>query len=111
MVDIETVKAGVMSYMNSNVIPKLPPKEQFVAGVGMGVLASKSDALIAKLAQNPMLKSLDLVDGRMIDVDTLYHSAKEQINKQQRLQIDVPLVGKMTFYEPDLDTLYQSIVR
>ena len=47
--------------------------------------------------------------GGNVDLEILRESALERI-PDEGIKIDVPLIGKMTFYRQDVETLYQFIV-
>ena len=109
MVEAAKVKAGVMNYAQKAILPKMNGARQFVAGMALGLVSSSMDRILSALSENPVTKAMVLVDGQMVDVDKLYHAAKEQFTRQSALVLDVPLIGQLTFHEPDLDELYQTI--
>lgn len=97
MVDLERVKLGILSFANDQVIPNLPQTQQFIAGMGIGLIMSKADRLVDQLSSNSAVQMLGVIDGHQIDVDGLYHAAKEQIHRTPKIEVDVPLIGKLVF--------------
>ena len=77
-----------------------------------GLGAGRIDALIAEAGKNQIVKAMGLIDenGR-VDIDALYNAAIAQMQAQQQLQIDIPLMGAFTFDEADLRELRECIAR
>ena len=112
MTDIAHVRNGFVNYANSSLIPLLPSSKQFVAGLAVGLAASKADAIADALADNTVVRTLGLIDEhKMIDIDALYSTAKQQLQRGLPLEIDLPFIGAMRLNEADVDALYQSIQR
>ena len=112
MVTVEQIKAGLGDYLQANIMPRLDNKRQFVLGMAYGMGASKIDALIAEAGKNQIVKAMGLIDenGR-VDIDALYNAAIAQMQAQQQLQIDIPLMGAFTFDDADLRELRECIAR
>lgn len=112
MVTVEQIKAGIGDYLQAKIMPMLDSKRQFVLGMAYGIGAGKIDALIAETCKNQIVKAMGLIDenGR-VDIDALYNAAIAQMQVQQRLQIDIPLMGAFTFDEADLRELRDCIAR
>ena len=112
MVTVEQIKAGIGDYLQAKIMPRLDSKRQFVLGMAYGMGAGKIDALIAEAGKNQIVKAMGLIDenGR-VDIDALYNAAIAQMQAQQQLQIDIPLIGAFTFDEADLRELRECIAR
>lgn len=112
MVTVDQIKAGLGDYLQAKMMPRLDSKRQFVLGMAYGMGAGKIDALIAEAGKNQIVKAMGLIDenGR-VDIDDLYNAAIAQMQVQQRLQIDIPLMGAFTFDEADLRELRECIAR
>lgn len=112
MVTSKQVVEGVMEFANKNIMPKLEPTMQFLAGMALGVAGGKADGMIKALATQPMISALGVIQPNgEIDLDTLYAAASEQMDRQGSLPIDIPIIGRMTFDRGDLDELYRAICR
>lgn len=109
MTDIARVRDGVVGFANANVLPHLPQKQQFLAGMAIGLASAKAENMLTVAAGNPAVKMLGVVNGREVDTDALYAAAKDQIRKLGVLEIDIPIIGTLRFNEADLDALYQHI--
>ena len=112
MVTVEQIKAGLGDYLQAKIMPRLDNKRQFVLGMAYGLGEGRIDALIAEAGKNQIVKAMGLIDenGR-VDIDALYNAAIAQMQAQQQLQIDIPLMGAFTFDEADLRELRECIAR
>lgn len=110
MMEIARIRDGVLDYATERVLPKMSPARQFLAGTAMGVMAARADALTKALAENELVKASGLVtENGMVDLDTIYEAAMMQMKKQKTLPIDIPIMGRWTFDEDDLNELYRFI--
>lgn len=111
MVEMARIRDGVLEYATERVMPKLSPARQFVAGTALGLVAARADALTKVLAENELVKASGLVtENGMVDLDTVYDAALNQMKRQKTLPLDIPMMGRMTFNEEDLAELYRTIV-
>lgn len=111
MVEMARIRDGVLEYATERVMPKLSPARQFVAGTALGLVAARADALTRALAENELVKASGLVtENGMVDLDTVYDAALNQMKRQKTLPLDIPMMGRMTFNEEDLAELYRTIV-
>lgn len=112
MVTSKQVVAGVLEYADRNIMPKLDGSKQFLAGMALGMVGGKAEALMASLSQQPMIAALGVVQQNGdLDLDALYAAAATQMDKQKNLSIDIPVIGRLTFDRGDLDELYRTICR
>lgn len=112
MVTVEQIKAGLGDYLQAKMMPRLDSKRQFVMGMAYGLCMGRLDAVIAAAGKNHVVQAMGLIDenGR-VDIDALYNAAIAQMQAQQRLQVDIPLMGSFAFDEADLRDLRESIAR
>lgn len=111
MVEIAKIKAGVMDYATTHMMPKMDSKGQFVLGMTLGVLSGRIEAIVGKLADNELMKTLDVIQNGQLDYDALFNAAMAQMQRQGKLVWDVPMLGRLAFDEQDLRDLHQSIMR
>lgn len=110
MVTSKQIVEGVAAYADKNIMPKLEPTQQFLAGLALGVAGGKAEGMLKALSQQPMIAALDVFQPNgEVDIDTLYAAASAQMDRQGTLPIDIPVIGRMTFDRSDLDELYRSI--
>lgn len=112
MMTCEQIKAGIGYWLSVKIMPRLDGKRQFVLGMAYALCAGRMDALIAEAGKNQIVKAMGLIDenGR-VDIDALYNAAIAQMQAQQRLEIDIPIIGAFAFDENDLRDLRESIAR
>lgn len=111
MMEVARIRDGVMDYATNHMMTKMDSKGQFVLGLGLGMVASRIDALISKYADNELVKTLGIIQNGQIDYDAMFSAAMAQIQRQGKLVWDVPLIGRLTFDEQDLRDLHQCIAR
>lgn len=112
MVTSKQIVQGVVEYAEKDIMPKLEPTQQFIAGMALGVAGGKADGILRALAQQPMIAALGVIQQNgEVDLDTLYAAASAQMDRQGSLPIEIPIIGKMTFDRGDLDALYRAICR
>ena len=111
MVEIARIRDGVMTYAEKHMMPMLDSKGQFMLGVGLGMVSSKTEKLIAGLASNELVKAFDIIHDGQIDYETLYGAAMAQMQRQGKLVWDIPLIGRITFNEQDLRDLHMCIMQ
>lgn len=109
MMTCEQIKAGIGDWLSMKIMPRLDGKRQFVLGMAYALCAGKLDEIIAK---NDTVRALGIVDAQgCVDIDALYNAAFAQMQAQQRLEIDIPMIGAFAFDENDLRDLRESIAR
>ena len=109
MMTCEQIKAGIGDWLSMKIMPRLDGKRQFVLGMAYALCAGKLDEIIAK---NDTVRTLGIVDAQgRVDIDALYNAAFAQMQAQQRLEIDIPMIGAFAFDENDLRDLRESIAR
>lgn len=110
MVTLQQFTQGVKSYAQSGIIPHLPGDRQFAAGVAIGLVTNKADAMLQRLKESQMVQLLGLIDENgMVDDDALFTAMREQMQRQGTLQFDIPWIGRMTFNAQDVDALQRAI--
>lgn len=110
MVNANQIKAGIADYAFQNIFPQLEPIKQFLAGTAMGALGSKAEMLIQQLSKNPAFVATGLIqENGMVDLDAIYKSAMEQMQRQGSLPVNIPMIGMVTFKAEDVGALYRAI--
>ena len=110
MVTIEQVKNGLTKYIDSEILPNMTGGRRFVMGVGAALMIQNLEATMLKYRRNPIISALNVLDeDNNIDIDKLYTAATETINGMEKLSVDVPMLGVLTFRKNDLDALLAAI--
>lgn len=112
MVNPTQIKNGIGAYLQNAIMPKLDSGRQFAVGMMYGIAGSKIEDIMRKIAEAPTVRMLGIVrENGDIDIDAIYEAATAQIRAQNKLTIDIPMIGKWTFDETDIRDLYQAIAR
>ena len=109
MTEMRKVTSGLLEYANRELLPKLDPTRQFLAGAALGMLSGRMEAVAGELAKNPLVSALGLVQGNMVDLDSIYNALNAQFAKQPVLPVDIPMLGRFNFNAGDATLLYQII--
>jgi hypothetical protein len=111
-VKFETVIDGINRYIDKEIYKNLDGTQEFLARVVVGRMINNSEAIKNMLITNGFARTLCLIDNEgMVEVDTLLSDIRREIERQGSLQLDIPLMGKLTFHADDVDVLHNEIVR
>ena len=110
MVHKSRVLRGIASYVDDEIVSKLAGSWKAWAVGGLAAIAAnRGDALLTQYAEKPAVKALGLMDGEMIDVETIITELRRQASRGSAT-IYVPLIGPITFGPADIDSLYRHIM-
>lgn len=113
MISIDQVEKGVASYLDTELMPKLDDNkiQKVIAGTAIGIMIRRFGNMAQAMANNEIVKMLDIVDENgNIDIDIIKEELEKQIDDKTGLPVDLPMIGKMTFYKADVDKLYKHII-
>lgn len=113
MVSVDCVEKGIASYLDTELITKLPQDgiQRVLVGTVASLMIKKSGNLVNSLKNNQLVQMLELMDeNNNIDIDTLRDELKNNI-QDCGVRIEVPILGVMTFHKQDVDTLYSHIMK
>ena len=104
---------GAMCYVEKDVIPNLSGIGQMFAGFGAMRLQRKASDIIAKLKDNKIVKTLDIIDENgMIEIDTLLEDAISGLTRYSGGQFEYDagkIIGVLVFKEADFRRLHQYL--
>lgn len=108
MVTVIQVQTGLVQYVDRDLLPHLDGLKKLGLGVYMGLAAENIGAAIQRYKDHPAVAVLGVIseDG-MIDIDKVYATAKPMLQEKQ--SVNLPLIGRVTFNEQDLEKLYRYI--
>lgn len=104
MVAIEKVIRGITCYADNEILPHLPSNKACILGAGLALVLRSPENLTQKIP-----KALNIIDNNMVDVDALRDALSA--NMKQKLEINVPFIGQLTFDVSEVDKLYDYIMR
>lgn len=111
-VKFETVIDGVNRYIDKEIYGNLNSTQEFLARVVVGRMNSNVDVIKDALMNNGFAKTLCIVDSEgMVDIDMILTDIRREIERQGSVQVDIPLIGKLTFRADDVDVLHNEILR
>lgn len=110
MVHYNQIINGLTAYIDREIVSQLNGSYKgWIAGVASGILATRAGEAMRTLSQNPLIQSMGLADGEMIDEDLLYQELRKQAQRSP-MTINVPLLGAITFSLDDVDQLHRYIM-
>ena len=111
MVGMDRVKRGIARYIDDEFINKMSGWQKWVFGAGAAMYLENFAANMQKLAENPIVKSLGILDGAgNVAVERLHQQLRVQAQKGP-ITFDVPMMGTITLNETDVEKLYNYIMQ
>lgn len=106
---LDRVLNGVARYLDKEIYAGMNDWQEILAR--MAVSRILDDKNIESLMNNPYMKTFAISDAEgNIDVDGLYRDLKRLVQAKGKVEITLPMFGKFTFAESDVDCLYSCIV-
>ena len=101
---------GVMSYVDAESVGKMNGSlKGWGVGIGAGLLGKRAEQMFMALREHPMLTSLGLINGEMVDVEAIYAEALRMAQRGSATA-NVPMLGAITFTTADVESLYRHII-
>jgi hypothetical protein len=111
-VKFETVVDGINRYIDKEIYKNLNGLQEFVARLVVGRVNDNAENIKNVLMNNGIAKTLCVIDSDgMVDVEVLLADIRREIERQESLQVDIPMIGKLTFHADDVDVLHNEIMR
>lgn len=111
-IKFERVVDGINTYINNEIYCNLNSTQEFLARIVVARINQNADMIKNDLMHNGFFKTLSVVDSEgLVDIDDIMQTVKKEIERQECLRVDVPLIGVFTFKPEDVDKLYKEIVR
>jgi hypothetical protein len=99
---------GLIRYVDDEILPKMNDNQQTGYVIACEIL--QDDTTKEKLSGNMLIRSfLSMDKSGDINVDRLFNHLKASVQRKGSLVLNVPLYGKMTFVESDIDKIYNII--
>lgn len=110
MVKASAISKGMVNFVDSELLPKIPGLQKWIVGTVAGIVGKKADAIIENLSQNPLMKTLGIVDDNgNIDIEVIYNELSKQASKSPAV-LSIPMVGDIKLYADDVESLYRHIM-
>ena len=109
-VKFETVIDGLNRYRDMEIYKNLNDLQEFVARLAVGRINQNTEAIKVALMNNGFAKTLCLVDSEgMVEIDALLHEVRKEVERKGHIQVEIPMIGKITFCPSDVDVLREHI--
>lgn len=112
MVPISKIEAGIARYLDAEMLTQLPKDgwRRVAVGAAISIVIKRASAAAQGMTGNKMLNDMGILmqDGN-VDLETLRDAIKAQI-PDCGMKETVPILGTLTFYRRDVDTLYEYIM-
>jgi hypothetical protein len=109
MKSVEQISRGVANFYDAEVRPSLSGWKAIAYGVAVGRIAANAPKLVERYA--PILATMGLLDGEMIDAEGLAAELKDQMRRNNG-ELTIPIAGdEFTFKPADVDSLLRHIER
>ena len=111
-VEAQKLVNGIVNYADNEVINNLPTVGKWLLGTGIGIASTKANEIVDTLNNNAIVKALGIVDeDGLFDIDLIADHMRKSANRYGRMTIDIPMVGRLTFSEADIDSMKNYIER
>lgn len=108
----EQVLNGLVQYVDHEVISNLPTAGKWILGTGIGIAMSKANDIVYELKDNTIIKAMGIVDeAGMFDEELIIKNMKESARRYGKMEISVPMIGRLSFDESDIDLLKNYLER
>ena len=108
--NIERVMNGIARYMDREIYSNMNDWQEVVARLAVSRLLGNRN-LENTLMNNAYIRTFAIVDSDgNVDVDGLYRDLKTLVQQKGKIEISLPIFGKYTFHETDVDNLYNCIM-
>lgn len=112
MVTKEQFVNGILVYLDKEVMPALPTIGKWGIGAGIILAKNQADTIVSNLTQNSIVKTLGVVtESGEINIERLAAALKQSAQQYGNVQLNVPVIGILTFTPDDIDKVKHYIVR
>lgn len=108
MVSLDQVRSGLIRYIDTEILPNMSGMRRYGVAVYMALAADALADKAVELVNNPAISMLGVIDGNSVDLDKIRTAAADSL-ENDRLQLDLPVAGRVVFHRSDIDKLYQYI--
>lgn len=109
-VEFEKVIDGMNRYIDREIYGNLNDLQELLARMAVGQINHNTDGIKKYLMTNGFCRTLCLVDSEgMVDIDRILQDLRTEIDRKGSIQVEIPLIGKLTFRANDVDILRNEI--
>lgn len=106
----DRVLNGIAKYMDREIYSGMNDWQEVAARMVVARVLNNPN-LETTLMNNPYIKTFAIADENgNIDIDSLYRDLRTVVQNKGKVEVNLPLFGKFTFTEGDVDCLYNCIM-
>lgn len=106
----ERVVDGISRYIDAEIYSNMNDLQEIIARIAIGRLIGNEENIKNTLSNNGIIRTFGIIDGDgMVDVDALVADIKSAMQKKGKVEISIPMFGKMTFHPEDVDEMHRFI--
>lgn len=110
MVTKEQLMNGLLTYADHEVIPRLTTAGKWGVGTAIILMSQQANQVIDTLTSNEVIKMMNIVtDDGLIDEERLSNALRTSAERYGNLQVQIPVLGVLTFNTNDIDMLHMYI--
>ena len=111
-VKFESVVDGINLFLDKEIYGNLNDLQEFLARLTIGRINQNADLIKNFLMTNGFIRTMNIIDSDgMVDIDSITQDIKREIDRKGSIQVEIPMIGKLTFHSKDVDVLRDFIVR
>ena len=100
-----------MKYLDREIFSAMNDWQEVLARIAVGRIAGNTEQLKNSLTENVFVKTFAIIDSNgNVDVTGLMEDLRRQIRAKGKLDITIPMFGKFSFTEADVDKLHGFIM-
>ena len=104
MVAAEKIKAGVTRYLDNEILPRMPAFKAVAFGTAAALYLRRLPEICSQIPASMGITN----DSGMIDLDAIREELRGRMN--QPVDIDVPMIGRLTIDRDEIDKIYRYIM-
>ena len=109
--DFEKTMQGIIAYIDKEILVRMNTLQEIVARIAISRVYDNRGNVKHSLMTNPVLKTFAFVDEEgNVDVVGITNDLKKQIARKGKLEFEIPMFGKFSFVESDVDVLHRYIM-
>lgn len=108
--NFDRVLNGIAKYFDREIYANMNSWQEVIARLAVSrILGNK--ALEDTLKNNSYIRTFAIMDENgKVDIDGLYRDLKRLVQSKGKVEFELPMFGKFTFTESDVDCLYNCII-
>ena len=113
MISADKIERGLAAWIDSEMLPMMVhgTTGRILAGAAGGILCKRIGNAVSAMQDSKAAKLMGLVDGQgSIDLEIMRDELGKQI-PDSGMPIPIPMIGTITLYRKDINTLYDYIAR